>query len=409
MSILPRLSKKKFYVTITIIVMVTGLCGCGRTDTVRDCDYDICFDGYGFGYGYGEKGVVYSIEGVGHFFDAESGNSSVLCTKPDCKHMKSYFGYDSTCDAYWGSNVSGSFLYGDKLIYITCSDEDDDSHNVLLDKYLMESDIDGKNRRKLADLPNFEIVRDLSVKGNLLAIGYVRQSDPENINDVIVGRLEKDIAGVVLINLDTKEITNICQAEEYNAMFYGLSVTEDSVYYTLSYSTEKVEFTEQTDSYDYVGAMKKSLVTEIHRADIVSGEDIIIYKGNLANTFYYGKYIMVEEEGVFTFIKDGIEIGTYSPEELGITNNDYTCKCIYEGVLYMMYSDRAWCMDLNTGKIDKAFEEKLNGCGLRKISSICGSKVYFEMHEDKGYIQYVTDKDKFFTGDISGRIEVVLK
>ena len=323
--------------------------------------------------------------------------------------MKSYFGYDSTCDAYWGSNVSGSFLYGDKLIYITCSDEDDDSHNVLLEKYLMESDIDGKNRRKLADLPNFEIVRDLSVKGNLLAIGYVRQSDPENINDVIVGRLEKDIAGVALINLDTKEITNICQAEEYNAMLYGLSVTEDSVYYTLSYSTEKVEFTEQTDSYDYVGAMKKSLVTEIHRADIVSGEDIIIYKGNLANTFYYGKYIMVEEEGVFTFIKDGIEIGTYSPEELGITNNDYTCKCIYEGVLYMMYSDRAWCMDLNTGKIDKAFEEKLNGCGLRKISSICGSKVYFEMHEDKGYIQYVTDKDKFFTGDISGRIEVVLK
>ena len=84
------------------------------------------------------EGVLYSEAGFIHFTDLESGESTVLCSKPDCRHT------DEGCCAYFETPVFED-IYGGSLYVL----EDGDSLN---ESRLYKCSTDGSERRVLTEL-----------------------------------------------------------------------------------------------------------------------------------------------------------------------------------------------------------------------------------------------------------------
>ena len=84
------------------------------------------------------QGVVSRDRNFIHFTDFDSGESTVLCSKPDCRH------YDESCNAYFEEPVFED-IYGGALYVL-------DNGDSLNHSTLYKCEVDGSSRRAIAEL-----------------------------------------------------------------------------------------------------------------------------------------------------------------------------------------------------------------------------------------------------------------
>lgn len=189
-----------------------------------------------------EDGMFYEVqnsagESVLCYYSKSSDRSAVMCGMPECTHMSKT---SPNCGALADSSTVYRYGFnrvGDKLYYIEAKMSDEKS--PLGSFGLIESDIDGKNRRVAASIENAYIP---FVNGIQYIDGHVLISYYQNFNlepnegtgEYEFVNLDKYKFYIQWIDISTGEVETLVYREEYEGRGRG-TLSENVLYYSYIY------------------------------------------------------------------------------------------------------------------------------------------------------------------------------
>ena len=359
---------------------------------------------------YSSKGMCYVENCIAHFFDAETGTDIVLCSKPNCPHKRTTEGTTNACDAYLGYDARTPFLTGDSIYFITSRDSD---AGLAYDKYVVRTDLDGRNRKELVKLERVQSILCSEYDNGYLAACYMNSMDLDkkeyfegSEGASSFGNKEKRESGIYLVNTATNEIEFMDSfSEHYDSYCWNCGFYDNKLYYLTYYTLNKIEYSDYEDPDKYYEDVSKNAVQQIYEYDIKTKTKTIIWEGGYAENISingYG-YISIEDEEKIVFLKGGKEIARFMPDELSYDGCDqhHTLKYVYNNVIYMVNGKKVWYKDMNTGDIQYVAGGKLNGKGIYRIYAIIGKWIYYLYEADGKQYECVTEKESFLSGDLS--------
>ena len=372
-----------------------------------------------FQYAYSAKGVCYTENCIAHFFDAETGNDVVLCSKPNCPHKRTGSDGLSDCDAYLGSKTDHPFLTDKNLFFFASPENNSDNSDWFFDCIMYKADLDGRNRREITKLVDVEGIEDAAYYNGYVAVCYISTLDRnqkdyeyEDEEAFSYGQREKQKSGIYLINIENGETKLIDEYEEYAATCYNCMFSNGKLYYCAYRCTEKYDFSDYTDVSDFYEKTADARSDDIIEYDLKTGEKKkicdakISFIGIIGNGYYAISDRMARE---YTSIyKDGKEIAYFTSEEMSPADYKpvFYGKYVYDEKLYLMDGIRFWYKDLKTGEIKYAADGKLNDKGIYGIDAIIGDWVYYttdsQVGEDVTQSRCLIDKTSFFEGKLEG-------
>ena len=359
---------------------------------------------------YSSKGMCYIEDCIAHFFDAETGTDIVLCSKPNCPHKRTTEGTTNACDAYLGYDARTPFLTGDSIYFITSRESD---AGLTFDKYVVRTDLDGRNRKELVKLEGVQSIICSEYDNGYLAACYINSMDLDkkeyfegSEGAFSYGNKEKRESGIYLINTATGEIEFMDSfSEHYDSYCWNCGFYDNKLYYLTYYTLNKIEYSNYEDLDKYYEDVSKNAVQQIYEYDIKTKTKVKIWEGGYAENISingYG-YISIEDEEKIVFIKGGKEIARFMPDELSYDGCDqhYTWKYVYNNVIYMVNGKRVWYKDMSTGDIQYVAGGKLNGKGIYRIDAIIGKWIYYLYEADGKQYECAIEKESFLSGDLS--------
>lgn len=409
---------KKVLLCTAILVLTCILAGCSKgsdspdedikKDNVNRDTEDIVF---GFIDSYNSKGRCYVENCIAHFYDAETGNDVVLCSKPNCKHKRTDAKNVSTCDAYLGARSYAPFIAEDHLYFLAYDDGD-----IFFDVYLYKADKDGRNRKEIVRLNDVQNINETDYQDGKLALCYLADTDRETVyreedqEGVSYAKREKRKSGIYLIDVKSGESLLVDDYEEYSANVCNCMLDAGKLYYCVYYNTEDVKYSDFEDIDVYYKKRADVAVMYIYEYDIETGEKKKLFDGSLIFSQRLGEgYITAEDmnckEYIYLF-KNGEKKAYYTMRELNPEGYEpeYHAKHIYDDKMYMMDGKKVWYKDINTGKVEFVADGKLNDKGIIKITAVVGDWVYYQTETISGtvitYGYYVVDKNEFFNGNL---------
>lgn len=188
-----------------------------------------------------EDGMFYEIhnadgESVLCYYSKEKDRSAVMCGMPECTHRSKL---SPDCGALADSNTVFRYGFnrvGDKLYYIEEKMSDENSIGLF---NLIESDIDGKNRRAAASINDAYIpfVKGIKYIDGHILLSYCQQYDlveNEGTGEIEFKELDKIKFYIQWIDLSTKETETLLYREEYGGRGRGM-IYENVLYYSYIY------------------------------------------------------------------------------------------------------------------------------------------------------------------------------
>ncbi len=389
--------KKKAFVFLFLFLAFVSA-GCSSKETLRNNEKRetsgnqvIFYNPY---VSYTPKGACLIIDDTAYIWDVENGEKVALCTKPNCLHNVHILNSEEPCDAYLGRNPGFLFIDDNNEFFISAKDPD---KSDIFDKELYIADLDGKNRRQLAELDNVQNIVCGAYEDNLLAIGYI--ASVEKTDDSNIKELDKRRAGIFIINISTGEKERITEIEEYDATCYNLYISNGKIYYMFNYLKEKVEYSGH-ENEEYFEKIKNAQIQKICCYDMESQKESVIWQDVTDRVSCSGDYLIIEKGESSIFIKEGKETARYSKDNLADYETAYITKYVYKDVLYMADGQRVWLMDMNTCGKKEVADGKLDGLGITKIDAITGGYIYYTVQnaETKSSEKYAMRLDDFLEG-----------
>lgn len=229
-----------------------------------------------------EDGFYYSSgSNFLHFYDFESQQDTIVCSKINCKHQE---WNDDTpdeqrCDAYFPS-VSVGFTANDKLYIISSSTD-----TIPGTFAITSSDLDRSNQTETAKFES-DLISTMAVSDDLLYVTgsiYVYEKD-ENGSDVPSGKTKPSFSTVDLNNGKAVEIFQ--SKSGYGADLSIIGANGDTVFLSYSY------FEEQYDGTNYDEAKYHSKIYTYDTQNQVIDELSVDEDARLIFNHVYGNKII---------------------------------------------------------------------------------------------------------------------
>ncbi len=171
---------------------------------------------------YSDTGVTYvNPDRKFQFVDLETGKNIILCDKPNCQHN------DKTCNADIDDLIEFVAVYNDKIYFITMEGS---RRNILY-----KADINGRNRRAIIELGEIQSIYDVIIKDNYLIISYTKEFIYEEDSVGFLGKVDKPLAGIAIIDLKEETLTLIPEKSDYySGSINKLYTYQDKIFYVYS-------------------------------------------------------------------------------------------------------------------------------------------------------------------------------
>lgn len=168
---------------------------------------------------YMTDGILRQQDSYIRFCDNSTGKDDLICVDQNCSHEASK---DSACGAYiYASQLAGIAIRGSHIMYVADSKDD-------YGKYaLYVADLEGKDRRKLADLMQADQVYDVLYHGSMVYISYLQMEKDGQ---------ESTVYGIYAYDLQEKRGQNLFQEEGNNYTPDGMAMGEKWFYISYAYS-----------------------------------------------------------------------------------------------------------------------------------------------------------------------------
>ena len=173
-------------------------------------------------FSYSDKGIFRMGEEGIMYLDAATGKEVSICTKAGCTHE------DEECPARVDAlYITGIVYDGTKLYYVSSSGEQE-----FKSLNLTECDVNGTNRKKIADFPEIQTPTAVSYYGDYVIVAYRNGFDIEKKEEVANRE-----AGVFVYNKKTNEGKKIYSDKAWGNDIVSVDIIKDSVYFSRTYSS----------------------------------------------------------------------------------------------------------------------------------------------------------------------------
>ena len=257
------------------------------------------------------------------FFDFDTFQSALLCSKPNCTHKSA-----DDCSAFGMSNHP--ILYNDKL-YFFHSDWENDVDEIVDITTVWKADTDGTNRTKVCTVEGLRLQEytRMLVIDNML---YFSMSKTDWDMDIGASTGNNE-CWLCSYDLSTNTFTRIeCLREEWAGSTWIYGLYDGKMVFYFSYSDRHVFTVEEVEKY----------ITDVYKTyDIESGEiaDLTLPKPLVVEGGYY---IYEKDGGVAVLNEKGDELLLPDfPTKGGVT--------VADGKLFNFFEKK--CADLTSGKM----------------------------------------------------------
>lgn len=328
---------------------------------------------------YLPDGILFFDGNYLRFANAQTGISTIICDDVSCMHEVAK---ESECGAVFCDTLgmSGMTIRGDKIIYIL-SDEGIGKQAVY------RCDFNGKNRKKIAELPYMETVYMVSYYEDTAYIGYMNKL-ANNLENFVETQ-----TGIYAINLNSGEGKDVFKTKAYQAGISALFADEKYVSFSYSYvAAEASDILEHGDDRDYI---KKRSVEKVMILEKDTGKQLCSIDGKCL-----GQVVVVA--GHITYVKDDstYDYDIEKKQSRKVISQEFSQIPAYEeSIMYLKgYDDEAGECVYYTYQPK---ENKLNRIGGSELiaEAVCGDTVYFYADsEGTAFRCGMMDKQGFIKG-----------
>ncbi|HKM33856.1 MAG TPA: hypothetical protein VJY54_03835 [Lachnospiraceae bacterium] len=343
---------------------------------------------------YNDIGMTH-IDGrnILHFYDPESNNAIALCAKPNCEHLgESRNNPNPTCDAYVQGTVFGPAIINNKLYYLVSPPYTQDNPNGYYHQEFYQADVNGTNREKIAevdDIPGFYMG---IYENGYLACTYMNDSDVSGAS------LEKQEAGICLLNLDTKKLNRIYKRDHYEGCIHDVMIRNGKLYYIYTYTTEKLDFSDLNEimTEEFQKHMNTVSQIELWKYNIDTGEEELVWQngGTMLYHLAYGYLVDIEEENAYLLnveTNERIELEHDLVMKKGISICEDGIIIVGDGQVTFWDYQLKSMENIGTYKEEQDFF----------LASVTDKWVYSMYLSDGEYLPGCISREKFMNGDFN--------
>jgi hypothetical protein len=189
-----------------------------------------------------KSGLYYgNSTGFLRFYDYESGQDVLVCSKSNCKHERwtEDTPYERRCDAYLNTGSMG-FIQKDRMYIIGMTSN-------INEMSITQSNIDRTEQIHLADFSSF-IIDTFVVKGNILFLPAVVAVPELDDNGMPIG-IDKGSAVLYAVDLNSGTVRELTDPQQnYNAMYRIVGVRDHIIYLLHGYFEEKFDGTNYNEA-----------------------------------------------------------------------------------------------------------------------------------------------------------------
>lgn len=246
---------KRFISILSIVLITLTITSCfSKNENKETKNEKTAVDIFGYS-SFTDNSMIYINNRILHFLDTNSKQDTVVCNKPQCKHL-----YPSreeletnsiNCDGYVGDSY-GFVIYNDYLYYISNTDS-------ILTKEFYRCNKDGSNKKLLATIENVPELIYFYLQDDHMFISYREDCDEHG------KELDKTETGIINLDLKEEKAEKIPLKNDYSSIVSNIHYYNNKIYFSYNYSTKKIEEEELPDieSPDYEPAILKFMKNEI--------------------------------------------------------------------------------------------------------------------------------------------------
>ena len=248
-----------------------------------------------FGASYMEDGILY-VDGDEYgslirFCDNSSGLDGVICMDKTCEHSTRM---DSTCSAHISGGNCGLAVRGEWLYFFSM---DEEKEGVC---YIYRSDLDGKNREKLYQVEDVDLLMDVIYHKNLIFYSYCKFDANDD---------ERRVVRICKYDMETKEEELIYELDSTQVMIQGMTLKENVIYLSVVYSdATKEEVLKHKFDENFE---KKHQQCKIIGIDFESREELFMVNGTASN-----RVLSVVQNKLLCKSYDGMDIYCYDVDTM---------------------------------------------------------------------------------------------
>lgn len=402
---------------ILIVITLIFLCGCGRSEkTVQqmNCEQVI----FGTAGSYCEQGYCYAdMGGMAHFVDPYTGKTSVICSRPNCEHKKaSGLNPTSVCDAYLGYMPESLFVADDNEFFLQKHEYDGVHTKGLYDLSLVRADINGSNRKVIAELENVQHTTSTAYGNGIFAMGYQLRNDIETVGNGVEGNLDRFISGVYMIDTRDGSKKKIREIEGYQALCTNIHIIGDRLYYQVTYQKDYIDYEKSLSENPTIRAefekeIQEKSVNELYYYDIPSNTETCYLKTSVCSPYATADRILYRTDGgIPVYYVAGEKKDLKNIKELtdllDYSNHELTCVYLREGSILCVVDGEVKEYSVKTGEISDFADGKLNGKGVM-ITAETDNLTYYFIYVGDGRMElHCVEKEQFNKGDISLAVKI---
>lgn len=213
-------------VTLIILILISALIctGCQKEEPVSTqlSDTVIIQEGITFM----PQGIIQISNGPVRFTSIATGETTVLCDKPDCRHEP--FSHQNPAPSCLAQipGLQMFTIYRGRQLFICNAEGSPFTVKVYT------ADINGTNRRMLAEIKNILSIRHVMIRDDTLAMAYVNNYSMDEAG--LLEALEQPETGLAIVDMTTGRAHVTPAKSGYLANIRLLSVNGNSVTYTFS-------------------------------------------------------------------------------------------------------------------------------------------------------------------------------
>lgn len=402
--------KRKFFALVLAMLCIIMSAGCDNSSACNDQPRVLTRE-----FGYSDEGFIFANEdGLLRYYDMKSGEKTVLCARPDCKHERVRDG-ERECYADYQGYADAAFMYGGKL-YVIAQQSTGNSADIF-NKTLYVSDPGGTNRKTLAELENVGHIYSCAANDNILAItSYIDMGSVNIIGETDASsELEKAFPDrcvvVTIVGLDTGKTKRLQFERDFEIAAGSPCIKDGCVTFSLNYLTEDLyagldekrdELTEEEFDalvFEIGDKMQDCLAAELIRYDPKAETTETLWTGYSVDGADYGYALTSDKDGRHYVI----DLSDGSAEALDEKFNGYSGDFCDSGIMLCKHERGAktfpaYFYDFKTKKISEKGVVLAN-CN---VISVGVNIVYTLYYDDGGSADFYgwASKEDFFGGKI---------
>ncbi len=163
---------------------------------------------------FSDQGMLYHDGQYIRYANAQTGDNDLICIDKNCRHDDKR---NSDCGAYIDAGQVSGLAKRGKQIYYIAADRDTG------DKSLYQANLQGKGRKKIADLITMDYISDVLYHQNMVYISYLEEPYEDQ---------KPDIYGIYACDLKNGEGKQLFKLEGSGFALDGLAIVRNQLYFS---------------------------------------------------------------------------------------------------------------------------------------------------------------------------------